>query len=91
MTRRTTRKTKSTFWSSKTTGELMVLMITFTVCFGVFASGVLVAVISILHPDKDISIWVSRITGLLNTMVGLLAGFLAGRTDFKSQAPKDGP
>ena len=27
------------------------------------------------------SLWVSRITGILNTMIGLLAGFLAGRTD----------
>ena len=65
----------------RSTGEIMVLTITFTVCFGVVASGFLVAVITIINPDKDVTVWISRITGILNTMLGLLAGFLAGRTD----------
>jgi protein-S-isoprenylcysteine O-methyltransferase Ste14 len=63
------------------TGEIMVLSITFTVCFGVLASGLIIAVISILDPTRDVTIWITRVTGILNTMVGLLAGFLAGRTD----------
>lgn len=63
------------------TGEILVLSITATVCFGVLASGVLVALVVLKDPHADVSIWVSRITGILNTMVGLLAGFLAGRTD----------
>jgi hypothetical protein len=41
----------------------------------------LVGVITVVNPDKDLSVWISRITGILNTMLGLLAGFLAGRTD----------
>jgi hypothetical protein len=63
------------------TGEILVLTITFTVCFGILASGALVGVVVLVHPETDVSVWVSRITGILNTMVGLLAGYLAGRTD----------
>jgi hypothetical protein len=59
----------------------MVLSITFTVCFGVLASGATIAVISLVRPEADVSNWIARVTGILNTMIGLLAGFLAGRTD----------
>ena len=68
-------------FQERPTGEIMVLTITFTVCFGVMASGLFVAFIVVFHPGTDVSIWVTRITGILNTMLGLLAGFLAGRTD----------
>ena len=73
----------------------MVLTITFTVCFGVIASGFIIAVISIINPDQDVTVWISRVTGILNTMLGLLAGFLAGRTDAniikQQQAPEEQP
>ncbi len=70
-----------------------MLCITATVCFGVLASGVLVGLVVLKDPHADVSIWVSRITGILNTMVGLLAGFLAGRTDrdLTREAPKEPP
>lgn len=61
------------------TGDLLVLMIAGTVCFGVLASGAIIAVVVLLHPETDVSNWISRVSGILNTMVGLLAGFLAGR------------
>ena len=54
-------------------------MITATVCFGILASGAIIAAIAFFHPETDVSNWISRISGLLNTLVGLLAGFLAGR------------
>ncbi len=65
----------------RTTGEIMVLFITFTVCFGVIASGAMVGILLLFRPEVDVSPWITRVTGLLNTMIGLLAGFLAGRTD----------
>jgi hypothetical protein len=37
----------------------------------------------LFRPQVDVSVWISRVTGILNTMVGLLAGYLAGRTDTK--------
>ena len=36
------------------------------------------------------SVWVTRVTGLLNTLIGLLAGFLAGRTDRSQSNGADG-
>lgn len=63
------------------TGEILVLSVTFTVCFGVIASGAMVGLIVIFRPGTDVTAWVARVTGILNTMIGLLAGFLAGRTD----------
>lgn len=73
----------------RSTGEILVLAVTGTVCFGVLASGLSVMIISIVHPEADVSLWISRITGTFNTMIGLLAGFLAGRTDVSQQAVDD--
>ena len=63
------------------TGELLIMTITFTVCFSVLASGAAILLIEVIHPETDVSLWVSKVTGVLNTLIGLLAGFLAGRTD----------
>lgn len=67
------------------TGEILILLIAGTVCFGVLASGMMIGIMAIFRPETDITIWVARVTGLLNTMIGLLAGFLAGRTDYSQQ------
>lgn len=73
------------------TGEILVLSVTFTVCFGVLASGATIAAISLFHPETDISNWIARVSGILNTMIGLLAGFLAGRTDREVKASEPTP
>jgi hypothetical protein len=77
-----TPKRRKGLWD-RTTGEIMVLCITFTVCFGIVASGTFVGFLVVFRPDEDPSPWITRVTALLNTMVGLLAGFLAGRGDRK--------
>jgi uncharacterized membrane protein HdeD (DUF308 family) len=68
-------------FQDRSTGDILILSITFTVCVSVMASGIVIALVSLLHPDKDVSVWISRITGIINTMIGVMAGFLAGRTD----------
>jgi ABC-type amino acid transport system permease subunit len=79
-------------WLGKrSTGEIMVIVITFTVCWGVIASGMGILLLSIFRPEIDVTVWVSRVTGLLNTMIGLLAGFLAGRTDTRTPPPSELP
>jgi hypothetical protein len=62
-----------------------VLMIAFTVCWSVLASGATVALLAFFRPEQDIANWIARISGIMNTMIGLLAGFLAGRTDMAVQ------
>jgi uncharacterized membrane protein HdeD (DUF308 family) len=70
---------------ARPTGDILILSLTLTVCFSLIASGLVVAIIAFVHPNKDLSLWVSRITGIINTMIGVIAGFLAGRTEMTSR------
>jgi hypothetical protein len=72
----------------RSTGDLLVLMIAGTVCFMVLATGASIVVIEIVNPSADTSSAVRQVTGIINTLIGLLAGFLAGRTDLSMQQTK---
>jgi hypothetical protein len=72
---------RRTLLAGRSTTDLLILMIAGTVCFAVLAFGAAVAVIEIRNPDADTSTAASAISDILNTLIGLLAGFLAGRTD----------
>lgn len=65
----------------RSTGDIMVLMISGTICFGLVATGAIAAVFAFVHPDADLSGPSRFIADVVNTLIGLLAGFLAGRTD----------
>lgn len=80
--RRTTKAKAVPHWfESRTTGDLLLLIIAFTVCFSVLASGAWLALLALTQPDRDVSAGFNAITDVINTLIGLLAGFLAGRTD----------
>jgi hypothetical protein len=66
----------------------MVLMIATTVCSSVFVGGAALVVLAVVRPDLDTSNFARNIADLLNTLIGLLAGFLAGRTDANVTANK---
>jgi hypothetical protein len=70
------------------TGDLMVLMIATTVCSSVFVGGAALVILAIVRPDLDTERFARNIADLLNTLIGLLAGFLAGRTDANVTANK---
>lgn len=72
---------KKPWWAERTTGDLLILGISFTVCFSVLASGALVGLLALVQPTRDTSAMVGAIGDVINTLIGLLAGFLAGRTD----------
>jgi uncharacterized membrane protein len=65
----------------RSTGDLLVLMIAFTICFSVLASGAAIVIAGILNPDSPHTAGVSLVTNVLQMLISLLAGFLAGRTD----------
>lgn len=61
-----------------------MLMVAGTVCFCVLASGATVAFLSIKGGDEEIiSFWLTRVTGVVNTLIGLMAGFFAGRNSWQ--------
>lgn len=64
----------------RSTGDLLVLMIASTVCSIVVMGGLTVVLVEIFHPGTDTTAALRTITGIVNTLIGLLAGFLAGRT-----------
>lgn len=66
-------------------GELLVLIVTVTVCLILLISTVAVAVAEIIDPDTDTSAAGRAISGVLSSLTGLAAGFLAGRTDRRSR------
>lgn len=69
----------------RSTTDLLILLIAGTICFSVLASGAAIAIIEIQDPNTDTSRAVGAISDVVNTLIGLLAGFLAGRTDVERQ------
>jgi hypothetical protein len=74
--------------ADRTTGDLLVLMITGTICGSVILSGAAIAIIKLFNPETNIDSLVGGLTDVIVTLVGLLAGFLAGRTDAQMQTKK---
>lgn len=75
----------------RSTGDLLVLLIATTVCFSVLAGGFGVFIAGLLYPDRDNTAVVRAIGDVINTLLGLLAGFLAGRTDAVREHLADRP
>ena len=76
----------------RSTGDLLVLLVTTTVCVAILASGATIVVVEITRPETDTADGLKTITGIINTLIGLLAGFLAGKTgstltDTRENAP----
>ena len=55
-------------------------MVTATVCLVVVVDGLFLGAIVLLRPEVNISRGFAAIVNVINTLIGLLAGYLAGRT-----------
>lgn len=64
----------------RSTADLLVLMIAGTICGGLIATGAVTAVFIFVNPTADVSGPARLIADVVNTLIGLLAGFMAGRT-----------
>lgn len=63
----------------RSTTDVLLLLVAFTVCAVVLFVALAVFVLEVT--GKDTSKMAGNLTDVVNTLVGLLAGFLAGRTD----------
>ena len=68
----------------RSTGDILVIIIAFTICFAVVATGTWTAIYLFLNPGANVDAPVRLIADVMNTLIGLLAGFLAGSTTVNS-------
>lgn len=73
----------------RSTTDLLILLIAGTICFAVLATGATIAVIEIRNPGVDTTVAVGSLSDVINTLIGLLAGFLAGRTQTSMDISRD--
>lgn len=67
---------------NRSTGEILILLVGMTICGYVVVSGSVIIVLSFVNPDAAFLSGAARnIADIINTLIGLLAGFLAGKTD----------
>jgi len=62
------------------TGEILVILVGVTVCGYVIAQGMIILLLA-FFTDRDVSEAARNVADIINTLIGLLAGYLAGRTD----------
>jgi hypothetical protein len=62
-------------------------MITATICFSVLASGAVARIEKVLNPSSNVDSIIRLVSDTMNTLIGLLAGFIAGRTQLNK--PRD--
>jgi hypothetical protein len=63
-------------------------MVAGTVCSVVLGTVVTLIISEIFSPDTDTSGAARQVADIINTLIGLMAGFLAGRTDYTIQQQK---
>jgi hypothetical protein len=73
----------------RSTADLLLVMIAGTVCFSIVLMVITQMVLQFIHPEEEFGF--GPIANVINTLISLLAGFLAGRTGvkMKSDVPVD--
>lgn len=61
------------------TGELLILLFGVTVCVTLVFSGVALLVLAITHPDRNFDAAYSSVTAILQVLIGITLGYLAGQ------------
>ena len=80
-----------TRFKDRPTGEILVLMIAGTICGAVVIGMFSIIVLAIIHPGYDYNGGARTVADLLATMVGLLAGYLAGKSTTIFRKDEDSP
>ena len=67
--------------SDRSTGDLLILLLACLVVAVVLISTIGLFVVELVNPEQDTSSAGAVIANIVNTLVGLVAGYLAGRTE----------
>ena len=67
--------------SDRSTADLMVLIIATTICVAILLALIGVFTLQLAEPKVDLTHLVGNLNDVINTMIGLMAGYLAGRTE----------
>lgn len=62
-------------------GDVLVLIVVGTVCAAILLAAGGLAIAEILNPETDTADSFAAIAGVLSSLVALIAGYLAGRTE----------
>jgi hypothetical protein len=65
----------------RSTADLLVMMLAGTVCVAIIVGEVGIVVVQLTNSDADTSHAGGTIGQIINTLVGMVAGYLAGRTE----------
>jgi hypothetical protein len=73
----------------RSTGDILILIVTLTICASVIGAGIAVALRSLLAPEINSAGAWALVSDSINTLIGLLAGFIAGRTERGGQSASE--
>jgi hypothetical protein len=66
--------------TERSTTDLVILIVTVTICSLVALGGITLLVLMLVYPEMDVSPLASAVSHAFGGLVGLLAGFLMGRS-----------
>lgn len=69
------------------TSDWLVLLVAGTICLVVVGTSGALIYAALFHPEADSSPAAAQIGDIINTLVGLLAGFLAGKAEAAVRPP----
>lgn len=75
--------------SGRSTADTLVLIIATTICAAILLAVIGVFTLQLAEPKVDLTHLVGNLNDVINTMIGLMAGYLAGRTEKTRLRRKD--
>jgi hypothetical protein len=71
-------------------GEILIILVTLTVCVSIILAGTGLFILSIIQPERDTNKALVAVLNIINTLIGVVAGYLAGSTS-KEKSTHDPP
>lgn len=75
--------------SDRSVADTLVLIIATTICVAILLAVVGVFTLQLADPKVDLTHLIGNLNDVINTMIGLMAGYLAGRTEKTRLRRKD--